>query len=311
MVRESRNQISDSFSIAELSTPLSAAGLVSAVIIGYFPLRNLGLSGYVKALLSFSLMIIQWSAVGGRTVFAYAGLALLFAYFSRPDRKKISLKIFILISSAILAFVLITNWVLEGRLTFQRKNSIEATSYLTNAHALDLPNWVSAKLLEGNESFVYSIISLTHYVVHGVYEFGYLFTWRNDSDAPLGFGQISFSPIPEKVSNALGVALPSYSNFSPRSGVYQGLYGTFLVDFGPIGMILAFGILGIIAGTLYRKLKTTTNLFPTILMYSPISVIVFSTPFFNALSGAGGIYMLFFCGITAWFYNYLNRKHIS
>jgi hypothetical protein len=135
----------------------------------------------------------------------------------------------------------------------------------------------------------YTLTSLLHYVLHGLFEFSYLFQWRVFETPPLGLGQMTFGTVGLLPARAFGMDVASPHEVSPHLGIYQGLWGPLLADFGMAGMLIASLAIGILAGRLFDRAKDSL---PALIAYAPLAATIFVAPFFNAFAGAYGLYTL-------------------
>lgn len=289
-------------SLSDIGTPLAAFGVVAAILLGYIPKSKLGTVSFLLALFSVTQYLLWNIAVGGRTGIVYISVAFLLGFLCRPGRRRIRPRlVFILLAVAIIgaiAFVWLSDWLLAGRLDDQGRNTTAALAYMSREHAVILPEWVQEANASDRGTLAYTAVSLIHYMLHGLFEYGYLFTWREFPATPLGWGQVTFAPIPQMLLGLFDASpVPQYE-LSPRFGVYQGLYGALLSDFGPMGMVLTMFLIGAVAGIFYIRTRTGAHTLGFMMLYAPLGVILLAAPFFNAFSGAGGMYVLIACLLT-------------
>lgn len=241
--------------------------------------------------LNFAGIILFSVVIGTRTQITFIAVAVLFIFFSKKltlsKAKKI--KIVAFISAFLIGFFFYSATVLSSRLQYQKKNTSDALIYLENMHHLDIDEFVwdflDNNVVDGN--IIYSIVSLRHYLIHGVYQFQLLVDMFDTKN--IAYGQYQFNPIFKGLS-LLGVSyrtIENIENFVPESGVYSTFFGDVYVDFGIYGFIYMF-LLGIISQMVFLR----RNMKSYRLMYSIVYSIILHMFFINMISYAMGLYFI-------------------
>lgn len=293
------NLLDAGMGLREIGTPMSTFGVAAGIILAYKGRSQFAPTAVILGLAATGQYLMFGLAQGSRAPLGYALLCWLLAYMARPQRRRIGAR-GILGGVALFALVFsLSSWILSGRLYAQGFSLTAAVTYLETAHYVNLPDTLTGLSWQGGAVGIiaYTVISLLHYPVHGVFEFAHLYWWRDLVDAPQANGSATFGPVANPVLDFLGASPPPVTELTPRVGVYQGLAGSLLIDFGPFGAIGAMLVLGTLAGYLYRKFMTTGRT-DSLLLYVPVAVVVLLLPYFNAIAGAYGLYTFFACAIS-------------
>jgi len=129
----------------------------------------------------------------------------------------------------------------------------------------------------------YSFISTLQYMLHGVFEFGYLYqTFTGDHT----YGGIEFDIYFKTVHMMFG---QPWNLIDPRqrTGIFSTFFGSLYVDFGLVGIPL-MGLLGSLAYRIWRLVVCGAREVLPIFLY--LMVTTFFFPTMNLIEGAQGLY---------------------
>lgn len=291
-VAESREGLADAgVGVSTIGTPLATFGLASATLAAIVGGRSLGRGPLLLSALGFLQYIAFGLATGSRTHLAFSLITLVVARSIGRQRRALHWRTIVGLVVGALAIGIASVWVLGGRIEAQGRSPYDSLLYLQSAHKVELPESVvsAASGSPGASNVAYAGASVVHYVLHGTFEFDYLHAWRVEQEPPLGMGVSTFGPVVEPVANLFGREVQSPSDVLPYPGVYRTLWGGLLVDFGPIGMIIGSFSLGAVFGLFHRALMRRWSV-GALVAFCPVAAIVVAAPFFNAVSGAYGLY---------------------
>jgi hypothetical protein len=201
------------------------------------------------------------------------------------------LKKFALVAIVVLLFFLYSATLLVDRLETMGLSIITGLEYLETAHHLTI-NEGLMELAEKSElvgTIVYALVSLTHYFVHGYYQFFLLYqSFGLDN---LTYGASQFYPI-FKFFRVLGfetVSAADLVSILEEPGVYTTFFGPVFMDFGYWGFLYCF-ILGLICQLSWTK-AVRSDLFH-LLVYPYCAAVIIHSSFLNMIQSGMGMYFL-------------------
>lgn len=246
---------------------------------------------------NFVLLILYSILLGARTqitLVIMAVVSVLAKNYSKGIKvKKSKSKNFKIIVGLVVVgaiFFIYSVNILSDRLQYQNKGTEYALIYLEDMHHVKVSDSVWEAVYKGNMSgdLLYTIISLRHYFVHGIYQFQVLVdTYPLDSVA---WGQWEYNAI-FKALSLFGVPYKSVQDIQVNMtdyGVYSSFFGDVYIDFGLYGWIYML-ILGVIVQIIYKKSfkKEQDNI-----MYALIYSIITHMFFINMICYAMGLYYI-------------------
>lgn len=143
-----------------------------------------------------------------------------------------------------------------------------------------------------DKSKMLGIFSLKHYFVHGIFEYVRLV---NDLDKTTGyyFGQYEFNVF-FKFFRLLGLPVKSFAELNEvvkRQAVYQTFWGPFYIDFGLLGVIVAF-FWGRFVKLIFVKASRGGT--PYVIFYAYLSTVIIASFFINFLLGSSSYFLFAF-----------------
>lgn len=286
-------------SLDAIGTPMSTLGLAAAIMwIAYGP-RRVNLMVSILVCLGLLQYVAFGLAGGSRTHIAFlvAALAAARSFDSKPVTIKSALRG---LGAAGLSLLALSIWILQGRLAQSSVSSDQGILLMEQWHFVKFPDWWIAASSRHPElqAAIYALASLVHYFLHGVFEFANLYDWRSVASPTLTYGAMTFGSTVRGGFMAFGLDVPIAAEVKPRVGIYTTLWGDLLADYGVLGTLIASLVLGVMIGVCYRRARRNASLGWAV-VYAPIVAIVFAAPFFNAISGAYGLYCVIACILAA------------
>ena len=231
-------------------------------------------------LLSRSQMLVAF------TLMYFAAACVL--YNGRLFSRKIILPVFLGALSLLIVSVAVFATRLEAMnfdLTFSIQNSAYGYVVTPNAFALEAMNqkdsWVG--------SIFTQVMPLIQYYLHGVFEFGLL--WTRIDNQIISYGTQHFAPY-FKALSFIGIS-PILDSANPnlyfRSGVFTTFFGPLWVDFAWIGplFMLAFGLLA-----KYCAQRSREGFLGTMPLHTYFCVVLIFMPVVNFMVSAQGMYII-------------------
>lgn len=213
-------------------------------------------------------------------------------------------------------FVFYSMYVLEERLQLMGFSLAEHLAYMEKYRNLIINETLMEFVYEnsaGSGLILYTMISLFHYFVHGVYQYFLLVDHFNTDN--IVFGALQYYPI-MKFIGLLGADIMSMEqivSLLETPGVYTTFYGPVYVDFGYFGFIYMF-VLGLAAQYCWKNAKKRKNL--GLLLYPYVASVILHSSFINMIQSGMGLYVLFSLIVSGWLCSFfkillLNQNHKS
>lgn len=144
-----------------------------------------------------------------------------------------------------------------------------------------------------------SYVITTQYIVHGVFEFSYLYSNFNEQ---FTYGGYTFLVYKRFFFKVLSIPLDTKEVYSviPRTGVYTTLLGPLYIDFGWFSILFMF-IFGRYYQLFYKNSVLGDDISILLLLF--FALVIYFAPIFNFINGAGGIFLF-----TNFIINYILTK---
>ena len=224
---------------------------------------------------------------GGRTHLALlvlflvlcTGVRVLRMAFSSPGRATAT--VFTLLAGAFYSASLMID-----RNRLQGFSDFSALHYLQTAHGAAPDPWVLrlAAQSDAAAAALYPFVSLIHYFVHGVFEYGQVY--EHQQQAAAGYGGVQF-PYLIGVLDSFGVG--DAHNAVPVRGVYTTFFGSSYADFGNAALVWAFAI-GLTCAVAYRFGQRGSVLGR--LVFGVFGAVILLAPFYNGMQIGGTLFVL-------------------
>lgn len=292
------NYIGGEYSILSLFSSILFPMSLLSILIYLLDGKSFNKKIKFNILINIILLLLYSLTLGGRTQITLMLVSIIFIFLYKGNRvKKVASKkrrkgrfLIISISVAIfIVFIIYSNSILEERLLYQGRNTESALIYLEYAHQLKVnENIMSFISTHNNTSYIYTLISLRHYVIHGLYELQNLINTFDLNN--IAYGSYEFNPI-LKVIGLFGgpyKSIQAIGNSLNKTGVYTTFFGPVYVDFGYLGIIFMF-IFGFLCTYLWCKSEYDIR---AKLLYSLFFSIILHIPFINMIQSGMGLYYI-------------------
>jgi hypothetical protein len=278
--------------VSAILVPFSAALLL---LTSYFKER-LALPWRAVAYATLALFVVYFALRGGRTAITLmllmflTGLALSGRLRTRGLRTGLNKKLIVL-GIVLLVFFVYSMSLLTERLEIMGFTATVGLEYLESYHHVIVSDAIW-DLAEGSgwlAAAAYTAVSLTHYVIHGYYQFFLLI--QTFDTANLTWGATQFYPL-FKFFGVLGfdtISAAQLFNIVEEPGVYSTFFGPVYMDFGYWGFLYCF-LLGVICQLSWRKAQAHDPFH--LMLYPYCASVLFHSSFLNMIRGGMGVYFL-------------------
>ena len=304
-LRDLRNYNDLGIRIQDIGNPMGAMGYVAFLAMKILKKRNIQVSRKITYLSSVSCLsyILATLSLGSRTVVVALLISVILIDVCsgrKNSNEGLKVRFLLILGFKLLAIsmsiILLSLFVLRGRIENYGFSLFEYMSYTSLDRGVYLPKWLIAISSWDNAQtlgwFVFIVYSLIYYLVHGIFEFSYIFEWGLENDPPLAFGEKTFGNLGLLVSS-LFKQDSDFENVFPHQGRYSGTFGSAFIDYGTLGLIMYFLIFGYLAGTIFKIARKYDSSLGSNLVYFILAPMILSIPVFDALGGANGTYIVF------------------
>ncbi|TBL67772.1 O-antigen polymerase [Paenibacillus thalictri] len=257
--------------------------------------KYLGSKHYILSFISLMCILFYPVLRGGRTtltllfVIIAVSIVLTNPAFIKKQLKKLFIYV-ILFIFGLLFFVYSMNIIID-RLEFNGFTIPSHLEYMQPEYGIFIPeNIIDLTRNEGIVAkLIYTLISLSWYCTHGLFEFFYLFD--NFSLDNLVFGAQQFYPIFKflELVGLSSITQEYLSSIVPMPGVYTTFYGPVFIDFGYLGFLYCF-LLGVLIQYLWTKIQINTPI--GLFLYPFFASVLLHSAFINMIDAGFGLYFL-------------------
>lgn len=205
--------------------------------------------------------------------------------------KRIKLHHMLLVAGVIFGVLFVMNLILFNRLEAMGLSYHDTARLSGYTYFVPLTDGFLTFLDRSGETLSKTLFLVAHYaqyVLHGVFEFVFLFENYSGSHT---FGTYQFFYVFKALGNFLGIGLNIEDVLSgiPRVGVYETFWGSAYVDFGYFALPFGF-LIGLIAGILWRK-AYAGDIF-SLPLYAVFLYILALSPIVNGILFSGGLFYI-------------------
>lgn len=245
---------------------------VVGLLLAYFVLR-----GGRTALTLILVMYLAAMALSGR---------LGHLRISKSQVKKISLGLLLAFG-----FFFYSLFLLSNRLESMGFTLESGLEYMQTAHHFTVNESLMEIASEGEfaAALVYTYVSLTHYFIHGYYQFALLVSSFDLSNMTLGAGQ--YYPV-FKFFGVLGYETTTAADLTgmlEEPGVYSTFFGPVYMDFGYWGFLYCF-VLGLLSQWSWIGARNRSGFH--YMFYPYVAAVLAHSSFLNMIQSGMGLYFL-------------------
>lgn len=283
-----------------LLLPFCVSAVLAAIYVG---LNQLPTHQKILTGLAGSMYLLYYVLRGARlpqlVLLSLAGLAYALRSGDHSYRRLMSSRALAIGLIAGAAFLYYVATVFSNRIEVQGLTVVSAVDYMRRVHNVEASGYLTT-LASGKgltASAAYLVISLFHYIQHGIVELSQLISWMDGNNiAPVGIRE--FYPV-YKAAEVAGIgdaSVGTLANYVHKPGVYTTFFGPLLVDFREFSVPFMVAV-GYLSQWGWSQLQRGGA--EGLLIYPYIATVIAFTPIVNLIETGSGLYLIFGLSMSA------------